>query len=136
MTVISLWLFFGRVVTISDKDCTKEMHTWAENTRAAGSVRHKWPIASRPLPQGLRLNRTVCGSDAVTACDWAWIPYPWSINAISCFEKYFKYALIKCEQWEKEHARHCCTADACLCQSVNQLYNNQKLVFFLHCLIK
>ena len=43
---------------------------------------------------------------------------------------------MKCKQWKKEQARHCCTADACLCKSVNQLYSIQKLVFFLHCLIK
>ena len=27
---------------------------------------------------------------------------------------------------EKEQASHCCTADVCLCQSVNQLYKNNK----------
>ena len=28
---------------------------------------------------------------------------------------------------KKEQASHCCTADVCLCQSVNQLYNNPKM---------
>ena len=35
--------------------------------------------------------------------------------------------------WKKEQASRCCTADVCLCQSVNQLYNNKKwpnLFFF------
>ena len=36
-------------------------------------------------------------------------------------------------QWKTEQANRCCTADVCLHQSVNQLYNNQemaKLVLF------
>ena len=39
-----------------------------------------------------------------------------------------------CKQWNKEQAIRCCTADVCLCQSVNWLYNNNnkmaKLVLF------
>ena len=31
------------------------------------------------------------------------------------------------KQWKKEQVSRCCTADVCLCQSVNQLYNNQTL---------
>ena len=31
------------------------------------------------------------------------------------------------KQWIKEQASRCCTADVCLHQSVNQLYNNQKM---------
>ena len=31
-------------------------------------------------------------------------------------------------QWKKEQASRCYTADVYLCQSVNQLYNNQKMV--------
>ena len=31
------------------------------------------------------------------------------------------------KHWKIEPASHCCTADVCLRQSVNQLYNNQKI---------
>ena len=31
------------------------------------------------------------------------------------------------KQWKKEQVSHCCTADFCPRQSVNQLYNNQKM---------
>ena len=31
------------------------------------------------------------------------------------------------KQWRKEQAIRCCTADVCLRQSVNQLYNNNKM---------
>ena len=37
------------------------------------------------------------------------------------------------KEWKKEQASRCCTTDVCLCQSVNQLHNNQKrpnLFFF------
>ena len=31
------------------------------------------------------------------------------------------------KQWKKEQANSCCTADVCLCQSVKQLYNDNKM---------
>ena len=31
------------------------------------------------------------------------------------------------KQWKKEQGSRCCTADVCLRQSVNQLYNNQRM---------
>ena len=40
-------------------------------------------------------------------------------------ENFYMRVLIK--QWKKEQASHCCTADVCLCQSVNQLYNEQEM---------
>ena len=45
------------------------------------------------------------------------------------------------KQWKKELASRCCTADVCLCQSVNQVYNNKmaNMFFFLllgGCVIK
>ena len=41
------------------------------------------------------------------------------------------------KQWKKDQASRCYTADVCLCQSVNQLLNNQKMakhVLLFHCL--
>jgi len=39
---------------------------------------------------------------------------------------------VSSKQWKKEQASRYCTADVCLRQSVNQLYNNQKMAkFFL-----
>ena len=40
------------------------------------------------------------------------------------------------KQWKKEQASHCCTAEVCLRQSVNQLYNkkNGQTCSFFHCL--
>ena len=38
-------------------------------------------------------------------------------------------------QWKKEYASRCCSADVChtyLCQSVNQLYNNNKMAKLVH----
>ena len=34
---------------------------------------------------------------------------------------------VNIKQWKKEQASCCCTADVCLRQSVNQLYNNKKM---------
>ena len=31
------------------------------------------------------------------------------------------------KQWKKEQASRCCTADVCLCQSLNQPCNNNKM---------
>ena len=41
------------------------------------------------------------------------------------------------KQWEKEQASRCCIADAYLCQSENQLYNNPKMakLVFSHFLV-
>ena len=46
-------------------------------------------------------------------------------------------SLLMGKQWKKEQASRRCTADVCLRQSVNQLYNNQKngqTCSFFHCL--
>ena len=37
------------------------------------------------------------------------------------------YSSLTIKQWKKEQASHCCTADVCLRQSVNQLYNDKKM---------
>ena len=34
---------------------------------------------------------------------------------------------VRVKEWKKEQASCCCTAYVCLGQSVNQLYNNQKM---------
>ena len=39
----------------------------------------------------------------------------------------YEWSNVLIKQWKKEQASRCCTADVCLCQSVNQRYNNKKL---------
>ena len=36
-------------------------------------------------------------------------------------------SMMMIKEWKKEQSSCCCTADVCLRQSVNQLYNNQKM---------
>ena len=59
------------------------------------------------------------------------------LSVFKSFEIHQHHASVCNKQWKKETS-FCCTADVCLRQSVNHLYNNQKNVqicSFFHCLI-
>ena len=46
---------------------------------------------------------------------------------ISCLCELLNFLSVGNKEWKKEQASRCPTADVCLRQSLNQLYNNQKM---------
>ena len=58
----------------------------------------------------------------------------WERDAIQCCREISPVAFLDMfKEWKKEQVSCCCTADVCLCQSVSQLYNKEKLVQTTFC---
>ena len=82
------------------------------------------PPVGREVRRPYRIVLEVDGLFKISQSCTYWVFDPDILNSKSCRKH---VSLRVCVQWKKEQASRCCTADVCLCQSANKLYNNQKM---------